>query len=144
MANNIDKPITDFINKHHVLTIATSIEDKPWCAACFYAWIKEIGVFVYTTDHNTQHGREALKNKNIAANIVLETPIVGKIQGLQISGTTYPVEQNFENIAKRAYLHRFPYAVLTDLSLWILEPRYLKLTNNKLGFGKKIIWTKDC
>ncbi|HPW65530.1 MAG TPA: hypothetical protein PLY32_05170 [Salinivirgaceae bacterium] len=144
MENAIDKPIIDFIGKHHVLTIATSNENNPWCASCFYAWIKEKNAFVYTTDHDTRHGLEALKNRNVAANIVLETRIVMKIQGLQISGITFPVDKTYEEIAKTTYLKRFPYARLADLNLWILEPQHLKLTDNKLGFGEKIIWQKNC
>ncbi|MGI6479172.1 MAG: pyridoxamine 5'-phosphate oxidase family protein [Salinivirgaceae bacterium] len=144
MENAIDKHIIDFIGRHHVLTIATSDKNIPWCASCFYAWIKDKNVFVYTTDHDTRHGIEALKNQNVAANIVLETRIVMKIQGLQISGITFPVDKTNEEIAKTTYLKRFPYARISDLNLWILDPQHLKLTNNKLGFGKKIIWQKNC
>jgi uncharacterized protein YhbP (UPF0306 family) len=67
-----------------------------------------------------------------------------KIQGLQISGITFPVDKTNEEIAKTTYLKRFPYARISDLNLWILDPQHLKLTNNKLGFGKKIIWQKNC
>ncbi len=143
MSTEIDHRITEFIKKHHVFTLATSVEDIPWCAACFYAWHETERFFVYTTDPTTRHGTEATKNKHVAANIVLETRLVGKIQGLQISGVTFPAEGELEEVARKRYLKRFPYARLVDLNLWILEPQTLKLTDNNLGFGKKLIWQKD-
>ena len=39
-----------------------------------------------------------------------------------------------------AYLKRFPYAALAELTLWAIRPDYMKLTDNTLGFGKKLIW----
>ena len=38
---------------------------------------------------------------------------------------------------------RFPVANLMDLHLWQLDVTYLKFTDNRLGFGKKLIWTRD-
>lgn len=143
MCKKIDRPIIDFIKKHHVLSLATVENNTPWSAACFYVWHNEASVFIYTSNHNTRHSQEALKNSTVAANIILETRIIGKIEGLQISGKTYPVTVEFEAQAKKQYLKKFPYAILADLNLWILAPNYLKLTNNKLGFGSKLIWQKD-
>ncbi len=36
--NKPDKKITEFILKHHVLTLATSADNSPWCANCFYVY----------------------------------------------------------------------------------------------------------
>jgi uncharacterized protein YhbP (UPF0306 family) len=74
----------------------------------------------------------------VAASILLETRIVGRIRGLQISGEVRPADE--EN--RRLYLKRFPYTALADLHLWQLEPHELKLTDNTLGFGKKLIWRR--
>ena len=42
----------------------------------------------------------------------------------------------------RGLLKKFPYAVLMKTTLWILEIEYIKMTDNRLGFGKKLIWEK--
>ena len=44
--------------------------------------------------------------------------------------------------AKKIYLRRFPYAALAEVHLWVIRLDYIKLTDNRLGFGKKIIWEK--
>jgi uncharacterized protein YhbP (UPF0306 family) len=44
--------------------------------------------------------------------------------------------------ARSAYLKRFPIArLMPDLNLWILSPDFIKMTDNRFGFGKKLIWT---
>ena len=68
--------------------------------------------------------------------MVLETKIVGRVQGLQLCGTAARADET----AKRAYLKRFPYAALAELTLWAIRPDYMKLTDNTLGFGKELIW----
>jgi len=34
----IDKRIIDFIKAHHLLTLATSKDNTPYCANCFYVY----------------------------------------------------------------------------------------------------------
>ena len=79
-----------------------------------------------------------LQNTNVAASIVLETRIVGKVQGLQITGQIKEATENDKSI----YIKRFPYAAVANLQLWRLEADFMKLTDNTLGFGKKLIWQK--
>jgi len=42
--------------------------------------------------------------------------------------------------AKRAYLARFPYAILKPAPFWAIELHAVKFTDNRLGFGKKLYW----
>ena len=28
------------------------------------------------------------------------------------------------------------------LNIWVVEPDFVKFTDNTLGFGKKLVWTK--
>lgn len=136
----IDKRITDFIMSHHVLTIASINDDRPWCANCFYAFLHDENAFVFTSDGETRHGSEFLKNKNVAGSVVLETSVVGKIQGIQFEGIIEEPEGEMAGIAKKCYLKRFPYAVFMNTHLWIVKLRSVKMTDNRLGFGKKLLW----
>ena len=136
----IDKRIVDFIKRHHVLTLATATADgMPYCAACFYAYDKERNRLVFTSDEKTNHAQQMLQNANVAIGITLETRIVGKVQGVQICGKA---EQGNEE-DKRVYIKRFPYAALAPLNIWAVEPTFIKLTDNTLGFGKKLIWNNQ-
>lgn len=136
----IDKRFEKFISKHHVLTLATATNDgAPYCCNAFFAYDKSSATFIITSDHSTHHTRMMVENSRVAASIVLETRIVGKIQGLQITGVISPATDN----DKTLYIKRFPYTAVADLSLWRIEADMMKLTDNTLGFGKKLLWHKE-
>ncbi|MBI5219639.1 MAG: pyridoxamine 5'-phosphate oxidase family protein [Bacteroidia bacterium] len=140
---NIDPKIIKFIKAHHVLTIATTVDNKPYCANCFYAYMEKENILVFTSDRDTKHAKDFLANSHVAGSIVLETKIIGKIQGIQFNGIiSEPADDLFKQ-AKQRYLKRFPVAVLMNTTFWIVEPSFIKMTDNRLGFGKKLIWTRS-
>ena len=136
----VDKRITDFIKRHHVLTLATVwSEGEPYCAACFYAYDKERNRLIFTSNDSTRHAQQMLENKKVAIGITLETRIVGKVQGAQICG----IAERGDEKDKATYIKRFPYAAVAPLNIWAVEPTFIKLTDNTLGFGKKLIWNSQ-
>ncbi len=130
------------LRRHHLLSIATVSDHKPWCASCFYAWDEENNALVITTDRATRHGSEFLANPSVAGTIALETWRVGRIRGIQFTGMVKEPQGEELARARKVYLRRFPYAALTDIHLWVIVPDHIKLTDNRLGFGKKIIWNR--
>jgi uncharacterized protein YhbP (UPF0306 family) len=138
-----DSRIVKFFRKHHVLTIATTVDNEPWCANCFYVYLEEENALVFTTDATTRHGQEFLINPMVAGSVVLETMIIGRIRGIQFQGIIAEPEGELASKCKRAYLLRFPPASLMDTHLWIVKLTYIKFTDNRLGFGKKIIWSAN-
>jgi uncharacterized protein YhbP (UPF0306 family) len=164
MGHDIDK-IAAFIRRHHVMTIATvgatydveaaaavgtgaavgaatspSSYVQPWVAHAFYAWMADEKCFVFMNNPATRHGAEMVANSRVAAAIVLETRVVGRLQGVQIEGVVRMAGGDELVAARNAYLKRFPYAVAMEQPLWILAPSHIKFTDNTLGFGKKLIW----
>ena len=136
----VDSRIIGFIKRHHVLTLATTIHDEPHCSSLFYAYLPQRNLFAVTSSDKTWHVEQLRQNSRVAAAVVLETKLVGKIQGLQIRGRMYrPVGEELA-AAKKAYLLRFPYAAVMDPEMWVIAPDYLKLTDNRLGFGTKLLW----
>lgn len=136
----IDERIVRFFRKHHVLTIATSVNNEPWCASCFYVYMEDENFMVFTTDLKTRHGQEFLKNQLVAGTIALETRIIGRIRGVQFQGIiSEPSGETAEKV-QTAYLKRFPVAMLMETHLWIVKLTLIKYTDNRLGFGKKLIW----
>jgi len=136
----IDKRIVKFFKKHHVLSIATSVENEPWCANCFYVYLEEENALVFTTDPDTRHGKEFLVNRLVAGSVVLETMIIGKIRGIQFQGMVAEPEGDLADKGRAAYLKSFPVAMLMDTHLWIVRLTSIKMTDNRLGFGKKLVW----
>jgi hypothetical protein len=143
-----EQRIVDFIGEHHVLTLAISRDNIPYCASCYYAYLKEQNQFIFTSDHETRHVRDVVEGNNyqVAATIALETKIVGKIRGVQMTGilTELDSDHGARAVARARYLKRFPIArMMPELHLWSLTPDFIKMTDNRLGFGKKLIWLPE-
>jgi uncharacterized protein YhbP (UPF0306 family) len=134
--------IIEFIKNHHVLTLATCAGSIPYCSNLFYTLLEKEFCLVFTSDKNTRHIIEASQNPVVAGSIVLETETVGKIQGLQFCGKITEVSGKLKIKAIAAYLKRFPYAALSGTPVWVVEITYTKFTDNRLGFGKKLVWEK--
>ena len=140
MENTIDQRILKFIKKHHVLNLATYANDEIWSCSCFYAFDPKNMQLIITSDDNTKHAQHALINPKVSGTIVLETKIIGKIEGIQFTGKMLiPTDEQTIN-ARKVYLKKFPFAVLMKTKLWTISLAHIKFTDNKLGFGKKIFW----
>jgi len=137
-----DKRVINFLKKHHVFNLATVINSYPWCCSCFYSFIEEDMALIFTSDNDTRHVKEFLENPKVAGTVHLETWIIGKIRGIQFSGTVELAEGTILDKARKSYLKRFPFAAILKTTLWILNLNYIKMTDNRFGFGKKIIWKK--
>ena len=136
--------IVDFIKEHHVLTLAVSDGSDIWCSHAFYTFVEGELLFVITSDEKTRH--ISLINKNpglVAGAICLETETIGLIRGLQFKAVADKCDDSLTNRYRLKYLKRFPYAVLKGGELWTLRITEAKFTDNRLGFGKKLLWNES-
>jgi uncharacterized protein YhbP (UPF0306 family) len=142
MNQPIDKRILSLIHEHHIFTLAVTREAQPWCATCFYVYDEKSNLFIFTSEDETRHIRDAVETGNFltAGAIALETKMIGKIRGIQFSGIMHKLEGAELKSAKKYYLERFPIARFSALFLWGIKPDMIKMTDNRLGFGKKLIW----
>jgi uncharacterized protein len=136
----LPEAMSHFLKKHHVMSLAVSDSKEVWVAHCFYAYDSERNWIVFTSDDETRHVKMMETEKNVSVSVALETRVIGKIQGIQMSGIVWhPVDKEYDK-AMIIYLKRFPYAAVMKTSFWIFSPGYAKMTDNALGFGKKLIW----
>jgi uncharacterized protein len=140
--NKPDERILEFIREHHVLTLAVVSCNRPWCASCFYVYLPDKNLFIFTSDPDTRHIKDVVESNNyqVAGTIALETKITGKIRGIQFTGPMRKLHGDELKEGKKAYHDKFPIARLSKLYLWGVQPDLIKMTDNRLGFGKKMIW----
>ena len=124
------------------MTLATCRDNRSWCCQCFYVYVENLCGLVFTSDTATRHIAEALQQPYVAGSIVLETSVVGKIQGIQFEGKLLEADGELLREIKIAYMKRFPFALMMDTKLWFLELHTIKMTDNRLGFGKKLHWER--
>jgi hypothetical protein len=135
----MDEKIGKFIAKHHLLSLATFGESL-WCCSAFYAFDADEAVFIIASDEQTAHIQNTKMNRRVAGIIAQETKIVGKIQGIQFAGEIRLGENDDE---RALYIRKFPYALAMNPMLWKIELETIKMTDNTLGFGKKLIWNRE-
>lgn len=133
------KRVERFLAKHHLLSLATSGE-RLWCASMFFAYDEHGVAFVIASDPTTEHMNNGIQNSAVAGTVALETKTVGKIQGIQFAGTISLAE---DTRSQELYLERFPYARLMNPTLWKIRLDEIKMTDNTLGFGKKMSWKRE-
>ncbi len=138
-----EKRITDFFKEHHVLTLATCNNFESWCANCFYVYLKDEAALLFTSDSDTKHILMGLENPKVSGSVVLETKMVGKIRGIQFTGELQRVENTEHSKYRIKYLKKFPFAIVVNTDLWIVKLDIIKMTDNRLGFGKKLYWNKN-
>ena len=143
MKKKISPRIINFIKEHHVLSIATAYKTMPWVAQCFYVWMDNEYAFLFTSDDDTRHIKDGMRTNFVAGSIVLETKSVGKIQGMQFQGHLEKVEGENYKKCKIAYIKKYPFAILSKTDLWLVRPTFFKMTDNRLGFGKKLYWGEE-
>ena len=139
--NPLPERISKFLKKHHLLSLATIDKEGPWCCSCFYVYIPEENIFVFTSDFKTKHIQNIQNSTKVAGTIALETKIIGKIRGIQFAGSIEKLEGEKLIVAEKAYKKKFPIAMLMDTTLWGVTPNIIKMTDNRLGFGKKLHWS---
>lgn len=137
----IDPQISAFLEEHHVLALATCLNNEPYCASCFYVFRPQEGDLIFASERTTRHGRELQENARAAAAIHHQTQNIQEIQGVQITGLVRLLDAATDSTrARQAYLRRFPFLEELEAPLWRFQPRFIKMTDNTVSFGYKRIW----
>jgi len=138
MPDTLEK-IEAFLARHHLLSLATVSDNRPQSASLFYAYDAKNAAFIVASDLKTEHIRNVLSNNSVSGTVALETDEVGRIQGIQFRGVMRKITQKEGGL----YFQRFPYARVMDPQLWCISMAEIKLTDNRLGFGKKLYWQRE-
>lgn len=136
----MEKKIVEYITSNKVFTVATSVDDKPYCAICFYVFDKEHNTLIFLSDDTTKHIGDALKNDFVAGTITTEVTSVAKIQGIQFEGVFVNPDKKQAEVFYKIYYEKFPFARAKPSPIWGIELTSIKMTDNTLGFGKKLLW----
>ncbi len=138
----MEKKIENYISESKILTIATSVNDTPYCANCFYVFDEKNKLLIFLSDDKTRHITEALANKNVAGTIDKEVTTVAKIQGLQFTGEFINPDETQQEDFYKIYYDKFPFARAKPSPIWGIQLNWIKMTDNTLGFGKKLKWER--
>src|ERR1017187_6268149 len=139
-----------FLREHQVLTLAVvDANGNPYAAALFYAVDEELRFHV-VTDPATRHAKAMLANPSVAGTIQLDRQHWHEIRGVQFCGICRQLDSDERVRAWEVYNARFvflqqPDAILTrelaNTAMRRIDPTWIRLIDNRLGFGHKVEWT---
>ena len=131
--------IATFLAEHHLLSLATSVNNQPQSASLFYAYDADQQLFIVASDKKTQHIQNVMHNPYVSGTVALETDEIGKIRGLQFKAKMEAID----DVAGQLYYQHFAYARVMKPQLWSIVIDEMKFTDNRLGFGKKLQWKRE-
>ena len=135
--------IWDFVAERNVFTLATSAGEQPYCTPCFYAFDLKGKQLIFKSNEDTRHRKELDNNNRVGGSILPEKLAVGQVKGLQFSGTCDRIKDRPDQDKLNAiYYEEFPFARAMGGELWVVILKEVKLTDSKLGFGKKLKWQR--
>lgn len=138
----MDKKIQSFMEGQKNLTFCTAVDNNPYCASCFYAYLPEGNFIVFKSNEKSTHICNALINDNVAGTIIPDLDKTGTIRGIQFVGKFIVPTGDLLEQAKKIYYSKYPFAVVVPGDFWTIELVSIKMTDNTLGFGKKLAWEK--
>ncbi|MEZ4770708.1 MAG: pyridoxamine 5'-phosphate oxidase family protein [Caldilineales bacterium] len=148
-----------FLAQHTTMTLATVGPDgAPQAAAVFYAADEQLNLF-FLSSPTSRHSRNVQQDPRVAATIHDDGQAWQQICGLQIEGRIQPVEGAGLLHAARVFAARFDFlrgpladpddapadlrGPLASNRFYVLRPVWIRLIDNRLGFGHKEEWTFD-
>lgn len=132
-----------YLKKQHVLSLCCTADNELWCANCFYVFDDARMAFWLMTEPDTRHGLLLMKNAHVAGTVNGQPKTVLLIKGIQYRGQITQLKDEAEKQAREAYQKRFPVSRKVTAPLWEIRLDELKMTDNALGFGKKISWQRN-
>lgn len=139
---NTLQTISRYLKKLHVLTLCVGENSELWCASCFYTYDERQAAFYVMTELYTRHGELMSRQPQIAGTVSGQPKSVMLIKGVQFRAWAERLEGEDEQQARACYNRRFPIAKAVHAPIWRLQLTELKMTDNRLGFGRKHHWQR--
>lgn len=139
----MDVKMIRFLKERHLLSLATASNNAPYCSSLFFVFIEEELMLVVSSSDKTKHIREAVMQTRVAGTITGEAEDVNRIRGIQFTGDFEKLSGKLLEKAKHAYLSAFPVARFVAADIYGIRLTWVKMTDNRLGFGKKLTWEKS-
>lgn len=135
--------IIRFLTKQHVLTLCAGNGLEMWCANCFYVFDAERMALWLMTEPHTRHGGLMQQNGQVVGTVAPQPKTIALIKGVQYAGEITLLEGDEALLARASYCKRFPVAKVMKAPLWQIVLQEVKMTDNTLGFGKKLQWVRS-
>lgn len=116
---------------------------RPYCFSCFFALNAEAGLLYFKSSAYSRHAVLMKKNPFVAGTILPDKLNKILIKGIQFEAIVLDGQQPLVKRTLGIYLKKHPLAFAIPGDVWTLQINKIKMTDSKLGFGKKINWERE-
>lgn len=134
--------IVSYLSSQASLSLCCIDDGVPYCCTCFYVLDVQRMALYFSSSLNTHHASVMLKIPQVAGTVADQTRSVTHLQGVQYQGRVRLLADDEEKRARHLFCTSYPIAKLKKAPMWEIMLTTLKMTNNKLGFGKKLLWSR--
>lgn len=143
--DEVRRAALDYLEGHHVMTLATSGAEGVWAAAVFYA-SEGFDLYFLSAGH-TRHGQNLAADGRAAATIQEDYRDWPGIKGIQLEGVVTLLEGEARQAAVERYVRKYPFvgnpadermkAALAKVNWYRLRPERLYFIDNSKGLGHR-------
>ncbi len=139
----MDNRIIKFLSSRQVMSLATRYGDGTWSANLFYVFDFQRNRLIFTSSAESLHIVQGQRYAEVSCAIVGRSRVVSRLRGAQIVGVLRSTQNRDEEFkyCKQVFSKRFPLYSTKLKEMWYVEIRSVKYTDNRLGFGTKIIFS---
>ena len=143
-ARDVRQLALDYLQQHHVLTLATDGPGGIWAAAVFY--VNDGFTLYFLSAGHTRHAQNMQARPRVAAAIHEEYDAWREIKGIQLAGLAALLSGAARATAEALYRTRFPFlnqanpqldAALARINWYRLTPDCLYFIDNSQGLGHR-------
>jgi uncharacterized protein YhbP (UPF0306 family) len=139
--------VLEYLQAHHVVTLATIGDAKPWAAAVLYA--SEGFTLFWLSAPTSRHSLELARNPQVAATIQEDCSDWSQIKGVQMEGVAAEIFGDEAKSVRACYEEKYPLignlsqapasivAALAKVSWYKLVPERLWFIDNSVAFGHR-------
>lgn len=141
--NNEDlrSTVLEYLKSHHIMTLATTLDDRPWATTVYYASYG-FNLYFLSNPLTSRHGQNLATNHRVSASITEDYPLEKlddwrKINGVQLEGTANLVTTEPEiKLAVETYVARYPFtaAYLIGITTFPRVTSFLEKASRNLQF----------
>ena len=141
-------PILALLAETRTLTLSTIDPDgSPRATPVFFAF-DDRATLIFLSERDPPHCHNLERLPHVAAAVYPDVSDWTELRGLQIKGVASAVPEGEQQAALAVYTERFPFvralAVVVSLSeVYRLQPKWVRLIDNRQGFGYKREWSLE-
>jgi uncharacterized protein YhbP (UPF0306 family) len=136
--------IASFLEKQSCASISCmDSAGNPYSFTCFYVFNATTGCMYFKSNAASLHSSFLEVNPRVSGTVLPDKLNKLSIIGAQLEGICLSEDHPSAMGASQYYHKKNPIALAMPGKVWVIQIDHIKLTDNSLGFGKKLHWSKD-